>query len=139
LEQVLQHLALSGIHIQNEICDFCQNQIDYLSHCIHATRIHPTEKKIKAIKDEPVPIDVTQLRAFIGLMNYYGKFISYISHHCISYWKRIKSRSGVKNVRKCQSLLTSDAMLVHYDSKEPLKLACDASSYGGGGSIIACL
>jgi len=31
---------------------------------------------------------------------------------------------------KCQSLLTSDAVLVHYDNKQLLKLACDASSYG---------
>jgi len=79
LEQVLQHLALSGIHLHKERCDFCQNQIDYLGHCIDATGIHPTEKKIKAIKDASVPTDATQLRAFIGLMNYYGKFISHIS------------------------------------------------------------
>ena len=34
--------------------------------------------------------------------------------------------------RKCKALLTSDAVLVHYDSKLPIKLACDASSYGVG-------
>ena len=29
-------------------------------------------------------------------------------------------------------MLTSDAVLVHYDSIKPIKLACDASSYGLG-------
>ena len=32
----------------------------------------------------------------------------------------------------CKEMLTSDAVLVHYDSTRPIKLACDASSYGLG-------
>ena len=33
---------------------------------------------------------------------------------------------------KCKDMLTCDAVLVHYDSTKPIKLACDASSYGLG-------
>ena len=31
---------------------------------------------------------------------------------------------------KCKAGLSSDALLVHYDAKRDLRLACDASSYG---------
>ena len=33
---------------------------------------------------------------------------------------------------KCKSLLSRDAVLVHYDTKKLLRLVCDASSYGLG-------
>jgi len=33
---------------------------------------------------------------------------------------------------KCQSVLSISAVLVHYDDRRPLKLVCDASSYGLG-------
>ena len=72
-------------------------------------------------------------------MTYYGKFIPHIATHLAllyklleKYQKCVWSEECESTFRKCQSLLTSDAVLVHYDSEQPLKLACDASSYGLG-------
>ena len=59
LEQVLQHLPQSGIHLQKEKCLFCQTQVEYLGHCVDTTGIHPTEKKVTAIKEAPVPTDAS--------------------------------------------------------------------------------
>ena len=117
----------------------CFAKHKYLGHRVDATGIHPTEKKVQAIQETPVPTDVTQLRAFIGLMNYYGKFIPHVSMHLGPLYKLLEkerkwtwSEECETTFRKCQALLTSDAVLVHYDSKLPIKLACDASSYGVG-------
>ena len=117
--------------------------MEYLGHCIDATGIHPTEKKLKAVKAAPMPTDASQLRTFIGLMNYYGKFIPHIATHLAPLYKLLEKDHDQKWVwseecestfLSCQSLLTSDVtvVLVHYDSEQPLKLACDASSYGLG-------
>ena len=38
--------------------------------------LQPTEDKVQAIKAAPVPTDVTQLCSFVGLVNFYGKFLS---------------------------------------------------------------
>ena len=46
--------------------------------------------------------------------------------------KWIWSEECEATFHKCKALLTSDAVLVHYDNKLPIKLACDASSYGVG-------
>ena len=127
LEQVLQQLAQSGIHLQKEKCWFCQTQVEYLGHCVDATGIHPTEKKLIAIKEALVPTDTTQLRAFIGLMNYYAKFIPHISTELALLYKLLEkdqkwiwSEQCETTFRKCKALLTGDAILVHYDSNYSL-------------------
>ena len=37
--------------------------------------LHPTEAKIKAIRDAPAPVNQTQLRAYLGLLNFYRRFL----------------------------------------------------------------
>ena len=46
-----------------------------LGHSINAEGLHPLPEKIDAITKAPAPTSITELKAFLGLMNYYGKFI----------------------------------------------------------------
>ena len=46
LDQVLQRLQESGIHLCEEKCMFRQRQVKYLRHCINAKGIHPTKNKV---------------------------------------------------------------------------------------------
>ena len=84
MEKVLQRLQDAGIHLQEEKCQIGQEQVEYLGHLIDVTGIHPTRDKVRAIKEAPVPNDITQLRAFVGLINYYGKFIPQVATHMAS-------------------------------------------------------
>ena len=45
--------------------------------------IHPMKDKVCATLEAPIPQNVTRLRAFVGLLNYYGKFIPQVAnlHH----------------------------------------------------------
>ena len=139
LQQVLERLEKAGIRLHKEKCQFSQPEVEYLGHCINSRGVHPTAKKLEAIKNAPVPTDVSQLRAFVGLMNYYGKFIPQLSTQLAPLYKLLEkdqewewSEECQSTFHKCQSLLSSDAVLVHYDTNKPLRLACDASSYGLG-------
>ena len=75
LEQMLEKLESTGIKLRQEKCEFYIEKLQYIGHCINSTGIHPTEEKVQAIKQAPRPENVSQLRAFLGLMNYYSKFI----------------------------------------------------------------
>ena len=49
--------------------------IEYLGHIISQNGIRPVPSKVDAIINAPKPSNVQQLRSFLGLVNYYGKFI----------------------------------------------------------------
>ena len=46
-------------------------------HRIDEDGLHTLKDKIAATVDEPSPTNVSELRAYIGLINYHAKFMSY--------------------------------------------------------------
>ena len=60
-------------------CKFFQNKVEFLGHIIDNNGIHPTEEKVIAIKAAPVPKTITELKSYLGLLNYYGKCIPMLS------------------------------------------------------------
>ena len=79
------------------------------------------------------------MRAFVGILNYYGKFILQVVTHMTPLYKLMEKNhkwSWTEECHyaylKCKEMLTCDAVLAHYDSTKPIKLACNASGYGLG-------
>ena len=60
-------------------CAFMQESVEYLGHKIDSRRVHTTTSKLDAIQEAPVPHNTQQLRSFLGLLHYYGKFIPNLS------------------------------------------------------------
>ena len=79
LEKVINRLQESGIYLREEKCEISKRQVEYLGHMIDTTGIHPMKDKVHAIHEAPIPQNITQLRAFVGLLNYYGKFIPQVA------------------------------------------------------------
>ena len=53
--------------------------VKYLGYRIDAHGLHATEGKLQAILQAPTPRNLQELRSFLGLVNYYGKFIPNLS------------------------------------------------------------
>lgn len=75
LDKVLQRLGKAGLHLKREKCNLMLPEVQYLGHKISAKGLEPTDQKIKAIREAPTPQNVTQLRSFLGAINYYYKFL----------------------------------------------------------------
>ena len=75
LEQVLRKLYDCGLRWKLENCRFLQDSVDYLGHRIDANCLHPQETKVAAITRATAPTNVTQLRSYLGMINYYAKFL----------------------------------------------------------------
>ena len=79
LGKLLTHLEAAGLRLQRSKCTFMQPSVEYLGHCISSDGLHPTLDKIRAISEAPAPTNVPQLRAFLGMVNYYAKFLPHLS------------------------------------------------------------
>jgi len=86
----LDDILESGIHLREEKCEISKGQVEYLGHMIDAKGIHPMEDKVRAIHEAPIPQNITQLRAFVGLLNYYSKFIPQVATHVAPLYKLLK-------------------------------------------------
>ena len=74
LDEVLNRLEKAGLRLRYSKCAFMLTSIEYLGHYITDKGLQPTDKKVKAIQTAPAPRDLTQLKSFLGLVNYYSKF-----------------------------------------------------------------
>ena len=79
LDKVLTRLAEAGLKLKQAKCSFLRPSVEYLGHNISAEGLRPTKEKIRAIQEAPAPCNVSQLRSFLGLLNYYGKFLPNLS------------------------------------------------------------
>ena len=80
LDQVLNRLETAGLRLKQSKCAFMLESVNYLGHKISEKGLQPTEDKIRAITEASPPTNVSQLRSFLGLINYYGKFFPNLAH-----------------------------------------------------------
>ena len=113
--------------------------MEYLGHSISAEGLRPTKEKIRAIQDAPTPQNVSQLRSFLGLLNYYGKVFPNLSSILAPLHRLLQKKAAWnwtseqnKAFQEAESMLTPPCLQVHFDPDRALLLACDASPYGVG-------
>ena len=75
LKLVLQVLREHKLYAKINKCDFFQRQVHYLGHVIFEKGVAIDPDNIKAIIDCPTTKDVTDIRSFMGLEEYYRRFI----------------------------------------------------------------
>ena len=75
LALVLEKLELAGMRLKRQKCAFLLPSVSYLGQIISAEGLHTEEAKVRAIVDAPEPQNVGELRSFLGLVTYYGKFL----------------------------------------------------------------
>ncbi|XP_067402601.1 uncharacterized protein [Emydura macquarii macquarii] len=139
LEAALQRLEEDGLRVHEDKCEFFQPSVEYLGHAIDATGLQKTPAKVKAVVEAPSPKNTSQLCSFLGLLNYYGKFIPQLATllkplhevlHQNKVWKWTEACDVAFNKAKC-ALLNSE-VLTHFHPSLPLQLACNVSPYGVG-------
>ena len=71
----MQTLREHQLYAKLEKCKFFKTEIQSLGHVISKDGIAVDAKKIKVISNRLVPQDVTDIRSFMGLIEYYRRFI----------------------------------------------------------------
>jgi hypothetical protein len=75
LRQVLELLQQHDLRAKLSKCTFAQSELSYLGHRISSFGVATEQDKISKVQDWPIPVNVKELRGFLGLAGYYRKFV----------------------------------------------------------------
>jgi cleavage and polyadenylation specificity factor subunit 1 len=75
LREVFERLAANGLSVKPSKCLFGQEAVRFLSHEVDANGVRPQTSKVDAVKRFPQPETVKGLQGFLGMVNYYHRFI----------------------------------------------------------------
>ncbi|XP_045497525.1 uncharacterized protein K02A2.6-like [Colias croceus] len=139
IRKVFNKLKECGLHLNRKKCQFFQKSVTYLGHKINERGLHPTEEKINDIKNSPRPTDVTSLRTFLGMINYYQQFISNLASKLNPLYKLLQKDTKFIWNKECEQAfqelkneLCGERVLIPFHENLPVTLATDASPTGYG-------
>ena len=139
LKRVLEKLNTYNVRINVKKCKFYEEDVNYLGHTLTADGVKPSPEKVKAIQEAPMPTNLTKLQAYLGLLNYYSRFIPNLSSELRELYKLMRKGEKFEWSNKCQvsfenskKLLKKHSLLELYDPEKPIVVAADASPYGVG-------
>jgi hypothetical protein len=75
LQEVFKIFKEHNLKLHPSKCRFFHTQVEYLGHMIYPSGLWVQKAKVEAISQVPQPIDVSRLQAFMGLCNYYWRFV----------------------------------------------------------------
>ena len=75
IRMVFKKLRTANLSMKKSKCNFFLKEIQYLGHILSATGIRPLPSKTHAIQHMNPPTMPKQVRAYLGLVGYYRKFI----------------------------------------------------------------
>ncbi|GBG63523.1 hypothetical protein CBR_g38591 [Chara braunii] len=75
IEWTLGALRDAGFKIALEKSEFFLSEISFLGYLVTRGGLRPDSRKVAAVREAPVPMSLTQVRAFLGLASYYRRFI----------------------------------------------------------------
>ena len=103
LRLLFQRLAKYGLIVNVAKCVFGVDAIDFLGHRFTAQGIKPLPERVEAIHQFPRPQDAKSLGEFLGIVNFYHRFIQYLMqlHSWALYtacpMSRVRNFSGLTN------------------------------------------
>jgi len=148
LKVVLQILREKQLYAKSTKCDFLKKRISFLGYFVEGGSISTDPEKISAVKKWPPPMTVRELSSFLGLANFYRKFVEKYAEKAKALTNILKStefqeRFGhkftktaaitlgepeLKSFQELKDGLTEAPCLLIYDPDRETEVWADASS-----------
>jgi len=142
LRQVFDRLRHANLKLKPSKCKFACNKVHYLGHVVSSEGIAPNEDKISAVKDFPHPHNVKTVRSFLGLANYYCRFVKDFAKIAAPLNQLLRKDHKFVWTAQCEeafqalkAALISAPILAFPDFSEIFHLYVDASNEGIGATL----
>eukprot|EP00877_Chromochloris_zofingiensis_P003160 jgi/Chrzof1/12845/Cz07g09130.t1 len=143
LDQVLAVLKEHQFHVSLHKCCFGAPEVEYLGHIVGRNGLRVDPRKVASVADWPKPDTVPQLHSFLGLANYFRRFVQGYSNLVAPLTSLLRKDAkwvwddpqkaafaGVKHA------LTNAPVLRMPDLEQPFELVADASGFGIGAVLL---
>jgi hypothetical protein len=139
VKTILKRLRKEKLYAKLSKCQFFASEIEFLGHMVSGDGIRMCSDKVGAIRDWPEPTKVKEMQAFLGLANYYRRFIPDFSNITLPMTALLKKDKVFlwaypqsEAFKKLIDLFLKEPLLIHPDFKEPFVIECDASDFAMG-------
>ncbi|CAI2734035.1 unnamed protein product [Schistosoma spindalis] len=140
LTLLFQRLSDNGIIVNPEKCELGKSEIIFLGHIIRQEGILPCEDKVRAIKEYNVPSSIKELKAFLGLVNFYRRFIPHVAERLRPLTDLLRGNPRKLELNdtartafsEIKTALAEVTLLAHPDPSATLSIAVDTSDFAIG-------
>ncbi|XP_055634002.1 uncharacterized protein K02A2.6-like [Toxorhynchites rutilus septentrionalis] len=143
LQTLLDRLEEYGILLNSKKCLFNVNKLEFLGHELSEKGIRPTESRVKAIEQFRSPSNIAELRSFLGLVTYVGRFVPNLASKTDPLRDLLRKGTLFKwsNVHQnafdsIKAAISSVDFLRFFDPKDTSFLIVDASPTGLGAVLL---
>ena len=147
LQTMLERLDAYDIRLNGGKCQFGQKSMDFLGHRVSERGVEHTPERIEAVKNMAVPQTRTQLRSFLGMLNYFRDSIPLLGPTVVSL-SRLAGPKGKGAFKKgewqeqhqqafeaAKAAIAGARLLSYLDYSLPIRLRTDACDDGAGAML----
>ena len=143
LNLVFKTLAENGLVVNRAKCALGKPSIEFLGYRVDATGVSPLPDRVAAIRETKPPKTVKDLQSYLGMLNYYRRFIPHAAHHLSPLFEVLKGKpKTLKWTPECQKAfeaskeaLAAATLLHHPIPGAELNVTSDASKRAIGGVL----
>jgi len=143
LREVCERLREAGLTLNPKKCEFLKKEVKILGHIVNETGIMPDNDKIESVKKFPTPRKVKDIQSFLGLANFYRKFIkdfSKIARPLHDLTKKDQKfcwrKEQEKAFQELKDKLITAPVLHHFNPLKETILHVDGSKTGIGAVLL---
>jgi transposase InsO family protein len=139
VQTILKKLHHAKLKLRPKKCEFHVQETDFLGHRITNEGIQTDYNKVQVIQEWPVPTNLRELQKFIGMVNYYRRYINNYAQGMGPLFQLLKKQTPFqwkeeqqKAFEEAKSKLTTTPLLVQHDPEKETTIETDASDYAIG-------
>ena len=143
LKQLFDALRKFGLVINRGKCVFGASELDFLGHRVSSAGVRPLAEKVRAVKQYRAPQTVKSLQRFLGMLNFYRRFLPGIAAVLRPLTdalagapkKLVWTAAMTSAFEEAKGCLSRATLLAHPRSDVELKLRTDASERAIAGAV----
>jgi len=143
LETVLSRLKENDLYASPKKCEFMKDEMNFLGLIVGKNGIRVNPEKVKVLKTWPKPENLTELRSFLGLIQFFRRFIKGFSGIAAPLTDLTKKEKGIQcwnekcdeSFESLKNSITSAPILIAPDWNKQFRGHVDASQLAVGGTL----